>query len=98
MKSLVQHINEAKDQVIIEKSDATDKTLFSDIKESNINEDVTDADSFRDYAYAKLKAVFGDEYDSEIADKSIEDLIKDKSDDEDWGAVIGKLTANMGGE
>ena len=64
-----------------------------------VNEaNVENADDFRDYAYAKLKAVFGDEYDEEIAEKSIEDLIKDKSDDEDWGAVIGKLTANMDGE
>lgn len=59
---------------------------------------VDSADDFRDFAYKKLKSVFGDEYDEDIADKSIEDLIDDKKDDEDWGVVIGRLTANMGGE
>lgn len=56
--------------------------------------DVKDEKTFRSYAETVLKKAHGDEYDKEIAKKTIDGII-DKSK-EDWGAAIGMLTSGLG--
>ena len=54
-------------------------------------EDVKDEKSFREYAMAILKKMHGDDFDEKKAKETIDGMIADKKDDEDWGVLVGKL-------
>lgn len=54
-------------------------------------EDVKDEKTFREYAMAILKKMHGDDFDEEKAKETIDGMLADKKDDEDWGVLIGKL-------
>lgn len=68
---------------------------------ANTNEsesEVTDEKSFREYAEAKMKDVFGDDYDEEKAKEMIDGILKDNKelvDKGDWGALIGILNKGV---
>jgi len=72
------------------------KTLSVDKKSLNEKE-VKNEKDFTQYATDVLKKAHGEDFDQKIADKVINDLIKDKKDEEDWGTVIGRLTSGFGG-
>lgn len=62
------------------------------VSEAVINEaDIKDAEGFKKFAEAKLKKMFGDDYDEAKAKKTIDGLVADAEKDGDWGAAIGKL-------
>lgn len=60
------------------------------INEAKIGSDA----EFKDYAENVLKQAHGDNYDQEIADKTISDLLEKYG--EDYGASVGALTSNFG--
>ena len=64
-------------------------------KNNSVNEGkVTDEKSFRELAEAKLKEVFGDDYDEAEAKKMIDGILSDNKelvDKGDWGALVGVL-------
>ena len=64
-------------------------------KNNSVNEGkVTDEKSFRELAEAKLKEVFGDEYDESKAKEMIDGILSDNKelvDKGDWGALVGVL-------
>lgn len=63
-----------------------------DKKDIPLNEeDVKDEKSFREYAMAILKKMHGDDFDEEKAKETIDGMIADKKEDEDWGVLVGKL-------
>jgi len=89
MTSLVEFMNESlKDELNIEK-----------VNEQNVNEgEIKSEKDFRDYAHAKLKEAFGDDYDEAKANEMIDGILKDNKelvDKEDWGALIGVLNKGM---
>ena len=62
-------------------------------------ETIKDEKSFRDYAENKFKEVFGDKLDTDKMKKIIDGIIddsKDEIDNDDWGAVVGKLNKSFG--
>ena len=64
-----------------------------------VNEaDVKDEKSFREYAESVLRKAHPKDYDEKIANKVMDDIIADvkKSDDQDWGAAVGRLTSGLG--
>lgn len=63
------------------------------IQESSLNEaDIKDAEGFKKWATAKLKAMHGDDFNQNKADEVIDGLVKKQKDDDlDWGAVVGML-------
>lgn len=70
------------------------KPCVCDDKDKDIplnEEDVKDEKSFREYAMAILKKMHGDDFDEKKAKETIDGMIADKKDDEDWGVLVGKL-------
>ena len=64
-----------------------------------VNEaDVKDEKTFREYAESVLRKAHPKDYDEKIANKVMDDIIADvkKSDDQDWGAAVGRLTSGLG--
>lgn len=69
-----------------------DKDKKDDKKDIILDEaDVKDEKSFREYAMAVLKKMHGDDFDEKKAKETIDGMIADKKDDEDWGILVGKL-------
>ena len=68
----------------------------------NINEgEISSEKEFREYAHAKLKEVFGDEYDESKADEMVDGILKDNKelvDASDWGALVGVLNKGVAKE
>lgn len=80
-----------------------DITLFLKEQMSNqiadLNEaEIKDEKAFREYAEAKLKEAFGDDYDEDKANDMIDGILKDHKDlvdKDDWGALIGILNKGV---
>lgn len=56
--------------------------------------EIKDEKAFREYAEAKLKEVFGDDYDEKKANDMVDGILKDNKelvDKGDWGALVGVL-------
>lgn len=89
MTSLVEFMNESLKEEL---------NIF-DVNEQNINEgEIKDEKSFREYAHAKLKEAFGDDYDESKADEMVDGILKDHKelvDKDDWGALVGVLNKGM---
>lgn len=89
MTSLVEFMNESLKEEL---------NIF-DVNEQNINEgEIKDEKSFREYAHAKLKEAFGDDYDESKADEMVDGILKDHKelvDKGDWGALVGVLNKGM---
>lgn len=66
---------------------------------ATINEaEIKDEKAYREYAHAKLKEVFGDDYDKSKADKMVDGILKDNKelvDKGDWGALVGVLNKGV---
>jgi len=81
--------------MLISKQSSSEDTIIEEseeITESKINEkDIKSAAEFKDFAEAKLKKVFGDDYDEVKAKKTIDGLSAEAEKSGDWGAAIGKL-------
>tara|TARA_B100000900_G_C20592850_1_gene722241 strand:- start:399 stop:617 length:219 start_codon:yes stop_codon:yes gene_type:complete len=60
----------------------------------NENEKIESEADFKAYAEEVLKAAHPDDYDQEIADKTIADLTQKYNGD--YGAMIGALTSGLG--
>lgn len=61
-------------------------------------ESIKDEKAFREYAEAKLKEVFGDEYDEDKAKEMIDGILADNKelvDAGDWGALVGVLNKGV---
>ena len=61
------------------------------LQEAEIKSD----DQFKEYAFAVLKKAFGDKFDQAEAQKVVDGLL-DKKEGDDYGALIGRLTASLG--
>ena len=61
-----------------------------DMSEAEINSE----EEFKEYAQTVLKKAFGDKYDDDKANKTIDGILKKCGDD--WGACIGMLTSGLG--
>ena len=89
MTSLVEFMNES----------LKDELNINNVNEQNLNEgEIKDEKAFREYAHAKLKEAFGDEYDEKKADEMVDGILKDNKelvDKEDWGALVGVLNKGM---
>ena len=62
------------------------------------NKTIKDEKSFREYAEAKLKEIFGDEYDEAKAKEMIDGILTDNKelvDAGDWGALVGVLNKGV---
>lgn len=72
---------------------------LNNVNEQSINEgEIKDEKSFREYAHAKLKEAFGDDYDESKADEMVDGILKDHKelvDKDDWGALVGVLNKGM---
>lgn len=72
---------------------------LNNVNEQSINEgEINDEKSFREYAHAKLKEAFGDDYDESKADEMVDGILEDNKelvDNGDWGALIGVLNKGM---
>lgn len=66
---------------------------------ATLNEaEIKDEKAFREYAHAKLKEAFGDEYDEAKANEMIDGILEDNKelvDKGDWGAIVGVLNKGM---
>ena len=66
---------------------------------ATVNEgEIKDEKAFREYAEAKLKEVFGDEYDETKAKDMVDGILKDNKelvDKGDWGALVGILNKGV---
>ena len=87
MKSLVEFISESF------------KAELNNVNEQNINEgEIKDEKEFREYAQAKLKEAFGDDYDETKANEMVDGILEDNKelvDKGDWGALVGVLNKGM---
>ena len=87
MTSLVEFMNESLNEEL------------NNVNEHSINEgEINDEKSFREYAHAKLKEAFGDDYDESKADEMVDGILEDNKelvDNGDWGALIGVLNKGM---
>ena len=87
MTSLVEFMNESLNEEL------------NNVNEHSINEgEINDEKSFREYAHAKLKEAFGDDYDESKADEMVDGILEDNKelvDKGDWGALIGVLNKGM---
>ena len=87
MTSLVEFMNESL------------KEELNNVNGHSINEgEIKDEKSFREYAHAKLKEAFGDDYDESKADEMVDGILEDNKelvDKGDWGALIGVLNKGM---
>ena len=74
------------------------KFLFEQLNVNEANETIKDEKSFREYAEAKLKEIFGDEYDEAKAEEMIDGILEDNKelvDAGDWGALVGVLNKGV---
>lgn len=66
---------------------------------ATLNEaEIKDEKAFREYAHAKMKEVFGDDYDEKKADEMVDGILKDNKelvDKGDWGALVGVLNKGV---
>lgn len=66
---------------------------------ATVNEaEIKDEKAYREYAHAKLKEVFGDDYDETKADDMVDGILKDNKelvDKKDWGALVGILNKGV---
>lgn len=66
---------------------------------ATVNEaEIKDEKAYREYAHAKLKEVFGDDYDEAKADEMVDGILKDNKelvDKGDWGALVGVLNKGV---
>lgn len=87
MKNLVEFMNECFESEL------------NNVNEQNINEsEIKDEKEFREYAQAKLKKAFGDDYDEDKAKEMVDGILKDNKelvDKGDWGALVGVLNKGM---
>ena len=87
MTSLVEFMNESL------------KDELNNVNEHSINEgEIKDEKSFREYAHAKLKEAFGDDYDESKADEMVDGILKDHKelvDKGDWGALVGIINKGI---
>lgn len=88
MKDLVEFMNES-----------LEEAQKNNVSESQINEgEIKDEKAFREYAHAKLKEVFRDDYDEKKADDMVDGILKDNKelvDKGDWGALVGVLNKGV---
>lgn len=92
--SLYENMGELKSLSVYLSEKACGKNCKEDEKDKEIplnEEDVKDEKSFREYAMAILKKMHGDDFDEKKAKETIDGLLADKKEDEDWGVLIGKL-------
>lgn len=74
------------------------KFLFEQLNVNEASETIKDEKSFREYAEAKLKEMFGDEYDEAKATEMIDGILNDNKelvDAGDWGALVGVLNKGV---
>ena len=75
------------------------KAELNTVNEQNINEsEIKDEKEFREYAQAKLKKAFGNDYDETKAKEMVDGILKDNKglvDKGDWGALVGILNKGM---
>ena len=72
--------------------------MLNEGKLNENNETIKDEKSFREYAEAKLKEIFGDEYDEAKATEMIDGILNDNKelvDAGDWGALVGVLNKGV---
>ena len=72
--------------------------MLNEGKLNESNETIKDEKSFREYAEAKLKEIFGDEYDEAKAKEMIDGILTDNKelvDAGDWGALVGVLNKGV---
>lgn len=69
------------------------------LNENNIYEsEIKNEKEFREYAHAKMKEVFGDDYDEDKADEMVDGILSDNKelvDNDDWGALVGVLNKGV---
>ena len=87
MKNLVEFMNECFESEL------------NNVNEQNLNEsEIKDEKEFREYAHAKLKKAFGEDYDEDKANETVDGILKDNKelvDKGDWGALVGVLNKGM---
>ena len=75
------------------------KAELNNVNEQNINDgEIKDEKEFREYAHAKLKEAFGDDYDEAKANEMVDGILEDNKelvDKGDWGALVGVLNKGM---
>lgn len=82
------------------------KALVDFINESLENENIWEANEtikseadFREWAEAKFKEVFGDEYDEEQMKETVDGFLEDNADLVDageWGELVGMMNTSFG--
>ena len=74
------------------------KFLFEQLNVNEANETIKDEKSFREYAEAKLKEIYGEDYDEAKAKEMIDGILNDNKelvDAGDWGALVGVLNKGV---
>ena len=79
------------------------KSIIDYIIETLVNEEdatITDEKSFREWAKAKFKEVFGDDFDEKRFKFTVDGFLKDDDnkklvDDNNWGELVGKMNASF---
>lgn len=74
------------------------KFLFEQLNVNEANETIKDEKSFREYAEAKLKEIYGEDYDEAKATEMIDGILNDNKelvDAGDWGALVGVLNKGV---
>lgn len=77
-----------------------DITLFltEQLNANEANESIKDEKSFREYAEAKLKEIYGDDYNEDKAKETIDGILSDNKElveKDDWGALVGVLNKGV---
>ena len=74
------------------------KFLFEQLNVNEANETIKDEKAFREYAEAKLKEIYGEDYDEAKAKETIDGILEDNKElveKEDWGALVGVLNKGI---
>lgn len=83
-------------EYVTELMNETQNNTIETVQEAN--ETIKDEKAFREYAEAKLKEVFGEEYDEDKANEMVDGILKDNAElveKEDWGALVGILNKGV---
>lgn len=74
------------------------ENLSSDSHVTESEKTIKDEKSFREWAEAKFKAVFGDELDEDKMKETIDGILEDNKDlveKGEWGELVGKMNESF---
>lgn len=86
---------------VIESSELNEENYPEESQELLMEGEVTDEKSFREWAEAKFKEVYGDKFDEDKMKKAVDGLLEDNKklvEDGEWGELVGMMNKSFAPE